>query len=139
METLNDPLRLKASNGVGVGVAGVDITKPIGEATLTVMPKIDLYDSAPDSAGLLEAESTNNPQSELATVSWDLGRFVSPMFTEQTLSLGPAELTITPLSFLGGPRIFAGQSVSVKPGTSITYHFDRPLDVQLGSAGLLCN
>jgi Ca2+-binding RTX toxin-like protein len=132
----SDPLRLVGSNAVSVGVTG-DIVKasiPMGESSLTLAPAINLETTTPDADGKLVAESVHDDYSQLASLSWELGKLVGPLGPREFSLLDFATLKITPVSFLAGPRLYAGQKATVTPSSMLTYKFDRPVPVQTGSA-----
>lgn len=129
----SDPLRLTGTNAISVGVPGAHVSTPLGEATLTLSPSINLNATTPESDGRLVAVSALDDYSRLASLSWELGKFL-PRFGPHDYSLADVvTLKVNPVSFLAGPRIYAGQSAEVTPSALLTYKFDRPVPVQTGS------
>lgn len=136
LELASNPLRLVGSNAVSVGVTG-DIVKtsiPMGVATLTLAPSINLEATTPASNGQLVAESDRNDYSLLASLEWELGKFAGPLGPREFSLFDVVTLEVTPISFLAGPQLYAGQSATVTPTSMLTYRFDRPVPVQTGSA-----
>ena len=49
--------------------------------------------------------------------------------TANTLSIGPASVTFTPVSFQIGPDLTLAQTGTLTPTSQLTYQFSSPVDV----------
>lgn len=88
------------------------------------IPYVGLQDQSL-SNGSLSAVSERSADTLIADMNVHLGRLVNPAFGKFNLSVGPASLSVTPLSFTTGPALHAWQSVQITPTSTLTWDFDR--------------
>lgn len=121
------------------GGNGASVSFNLGTASQTI-PDVQLNANQSDSSGDLSANTTDGPSTQLADMQLQMGPLAAalldlpPIFTTMEFSAGPATVDVTPLSFTMGPTLYANQSVSATPTSTITYVFDHPVMVQLNNA-----
>ncbi|HEV3341571.1 MAG TPA: choice-of-anchor Q domain-containing protein [Pirellulales bacterium] len=141
--TQNNPLGAQESLDVSLSQAdtGAAVSANLGSASESV-PVINLSASQGDTSGALSASSTDDSSTQLASLQLQMGAAacavmnLPPVATTTTYTAGPASVSLTPMSFTLDPTLYAHQSVSATPLTTITYVFDHPVNYVLnGTSG----
>ncbi len=132
----NTLLGLDEEFKVKVGRPGVpaSINKVIGSASQS-LPLINLDRTTHDASGIVSASSQDRldegQRDVLADVQVELATLASGFLGTTEFEVGPASLTVTPLSFDSGPELSVQQNWEARPVGRMTYHFDRPVPVSV--------
>ena len=130
LSLVTDPAQLLKGAKVSPGIKDVaSLSAELGTFSQS-LPHIEHEVQTQDNGSVSSSSSDN-----VAEVDLQLGALLG--LTKYDLAIGPANLSLTPISFQAGPEIDVRQEVGVSASSTVTYRFDRPTMVihDLGFSG----
>jgi hypothetical protein len=114
---------LQAGVGEGEGDEAIGGLKELGSMD-EFIPDLTLNSNSLQNGGVL----TSSAQGSIADLNIQAGALLGPLDTN-TLTIGPAFVSFTPVSFQIGPDLTLAQSGTVTPTSQLVYQFSTPVDV----------
>ena len=121
-QATNGLLGVQFDVGAGFSAGGISANQRLGDFSVT-LPDIALADTRPNPIdhSLVASTLPNDPKSEIAGLSLDVGGILGGAFGmgTKTLSAGPVELTVTTVSYDIDTNLNVNQEVSAQPKSEI--------------------